>query len=306
MIDLRKPFTWEDINEQIKSQMGVSCGVRYYQSVSQAILEVSMGFQNLYSHKRQFYFHLGLGTHADEALLNLSKQGIKATDVFAEKNFDEKKTLFCILDLDDAITAEIYKNQYTLDEKIFTLNISHQLHYFEKNITQPKESEVIILNCGVNGAVALFGKRCVSLPGAVAATLSWPMEAPTIFPWPVKTENESWIKQVENEKWAEGKSILADSTKRLYDRAIIAWIDLEGEALRQTLIKEHGVKAASIESLSLSRWNELKLIAQFEKRGWSPEIFRGTLLLASELANDSDFKSKLASSVQKLRLRSKI
>ena len=84
------------------------------------------------------------------------------------------------------------------------------------------------------------------------------------------------------------------------------WIDIEGEALRQTLIKDHQISSQQVESLSLSRWNELKLIAQFEKRGWSPEMFRGTVLFSMELSADKNLVEKIEKSASTLRQRARI
>lgn len=304
MIDLRRPYSWDDINEQLKNQITTNGTVRYYQSLAQATLEVVIAFQSLYSHKRQAYISLGLGTHADEALLFLSRQGIKNSEFFSETNFDEKKTLFCLLDQDDAITAEIYGERYKLDDKIFRISIYHHLQHFEKKSMDVGETEVAIYSGGEKGAVAILGKRCATLPGVIANTLRWNTTIVGLLPWAQRAQNTTWVQDVEK-GWAGGKALLIN-TARIFDRAILTWSDLEGEALRQTLIRDHGVAAQSLESLSLSRWNELKLIPQFEKRGWTPEEFRGALLISSELSKDSQFQKKLDAAVQQTRARSQI
>jgi hypothetical protein len=298
MIDLRKPYQWEDTNDQLKGQLKTPYQVRFYQSLQQALLETVMGFQNLYSHKRQFASHIGLGTHADEAMLFLSRQGIKNLEISNELSNDEKKTIVQLLDLDDAITAEIYQNQYQIDEKLFRISISHHLHLFTKTPPTVKDTEVLIWSLP-EGAIAFHGKRCVSLPTILAPTLSC-TALPTL-PLPLKTENKAWVQQIEAQSIAGSQSLKGLSEVRTYDRAILAWTDIEAEALRQTLITDHAIPETQLEALSLSRWNELKLITQFEKRTWSPEIFRGTLILSSELSADKAVTKKIESSVTKLR-----
>jgi hypothetical protein len=182
--------------------------------------------------------------------------------------------------------------------------VSHHAHHFAQQAPQPKETEVVILSFGSLGAVALFGKRCATLPGVAASTLAWPSSAPKIFPWSEKSENAKWVQQVESENWGEGRPLLQKSSSRLSDRALLYWTDLEGEALRQLLIKDCGLNENHLESLSLSRWNEVKLITQFEKRGWSPEIFRGTVIFSTELSKNPDFKKNLETAVKKLRSQS--
>lgn len=301
MIDLRKPYQWEDTNDQLKEQLKTPYQVRFYQSLQQALLETVMGFQNLYSHKRQFASHIGLGTHADEAMLFLSRQGIKNLETSSELANDEKKTIVHLLDLDDAITAEVYQHKYQFDEKLFRISISHHLHLFSKMSPTVKDTEVLIWALP-EGAIAFHGKRCVSLPTILAPTLR--CVALPSMPLQMKTENKPWVQQTEAQSIAGSQCLKGLSTERIYDRAIIAWTDVEAEALRQTLIADHAIAEKQIEALSLSRWNELKLIAQFEKRGWSPDHFRGTLILSSDLSEDKNLPKKIEAAVTKLRSQS--
>lgn len=303
MIHLRRPGTWDDLNDQIKKTIATSHAVRFYRTTAQALLETVIGFQTLYSHKRQFYVHLGLGTHADEALLFLSRQGIKALDVFSEPTIDEKKTLFCLLDMDDAITAEIYRSRYSGDDKVFHIRLFHHLHHFEK-LPEINETDICIFHLGNQGALVLSGRRGASLPVIAASSLDSNGLAPFLWPPQKRLENQEWVRSVET-GWAEGTSFSL-STDRIYDRALLYWSDLEGEALRRILVQEAAVLPHQVESLSLSRWNELKLISQFEKRGWSAESFRGTLLLSAELSQIPDFKKKLEENVRSLRAQSQI
>lgn len=302
MIDLRKPYQWEELNDQIKAQLKTPYQVRFYQSLQQALLETLMGFQNLYSHKRQFVSNLGLGTHADEALLFLSRQGIKNLDLTADAGNDEKKTIVHLLDLDDAITAELYQNKYQLDEKLFRISVSHHHHLLKNSQLEVKETEVLIWSLP-QGALAFHGKRCVSVPTVFAPTLSYG-GVPDVRVHQ-KTENKTWVQDIESKLIANSQSLKGLSSERIYDRAILAWTDVEGEHLRQVLIKDHDVKADKIEALSLSRWNELKLIAQFEKRGWTPEQFRGVLIVSADLSQDKAFNQKIESAVLKIRKLSK-
>lgn len=301
MIDLRKPYQWEEINDQLKDQLKTPYQVRFYQSLQQALLETVMGFQNLYSHKRQFASHIGLGTHADEAMLFLSRQGIKNLELSNDQSSDEKKTIVHLLDLDDAITAEIYQNQYQIDEKLFRISISHHLHLITKTPPTVKDTEVLIWSLP-EGAIAFHGKRCVSLPTILAPTLQ--CTATPLLPVQMKTENKTWVQQLEAQSIAGSQSLKGLSEVRIYDRAIIAWVDIEAEALRQTLITDHAIAEKHVEALSLSRWNELKLITQFEKRNWSPDHFRGTLILSSDLSVDKNLPKKIESAVTKLRSQS--
>jgi hypothetical protein len=298
MIDLRKPYQWEETNDQLKERLQSPYQVRFYQTTQQALLETVIGFQNLYSHKRQFASHIGMGTHADEAMLFLSRQGIKNLELTNDLSNDEKKTIVHLLDLDDAITAEVYQEKYHLDDKLFRISVSHHLHFFKNSQPVVKDTEVLIWSLP-EGAIAFHGKRCVSVPTLHAPTLQCtPLPS---LPSSAKTENKAWVQQLESKSISGSQALKGLSNSRIYDRAILTWTDIEGEALRQTLIEDHTIAPDHLEALSLSRWNELKLIAQFEKRSWSPEQFRGTLILSAALSEDKNLTQKLETTIKKIR-----
>jgi hypothetical protein len=292
IFDFRVPYQWDEINERIKKQFNCSVPVRVYQSVSSALLETVMGIQLLYSHKKQFHHSIGTGTHAEEAFLFLAKQGIKSIDVSGTEvvEIDDKKSLCILSDVDDALTAQIY-TQRSVPEKLFNIKISHHLQHHRPTPLEPNESEILIY-AGENMAIVCLGKRAQSLHPFFSPGLSWSgiSEFDGFLP---KNENEIWVKKVEKEKWAGGEPLLSPTQERIFDRAILYWPGLDAGALRDLMIKGHETPPESIETLSLNRWHETRLVGQFEKRGHSAEILRGTLFLSSNLSDDSQFRKKL-------------
>jgi hypothetical protein len=251
-----------------------------------------MGIQLLYSHKKQFHYAIGTGTHAEEAFLFLAKQGIKSIEVSPAQpmEIDEKKSLFLLNDVDDALTAQLYVPVLTA-AKIFNIKISHHLHHFRQANFEPGENDIFIF-AGDNIAVVCLGKRSQSLHPFFSAGLSW-FGTPQFSGFIKNQEDAAWVQKVEKEKWAGGEPLLSASQTRIFDRAILYWPGLDAGALRDILIRDHQIRSEHLETLSLNRWHETRLITQFEKRGHSPEILRGTLFMSASLNGDSQFKKKL-------------
>lgn len=299
MFDFRAPYEWDEINEKVKKQLSATGSVRVYQSVSSALLEVAMGIQLLYSHKKQFHYSIGTGTHAEEALLFLAKQGIRGVEIPAPVvEIDEKKSLFLLADKDDALTAQIFTPP-TTTAKIFKITISHHEHFFKASSFDPGESDIFIYSATPQMAMAILGKRAQSLHSFFSAGLRW--DALKDFNGFIKRrEDASWVQKVEKEKWAGGEALLPAGMDRVYDRAILQWAGLDAGALRDILIRDHAVAPEHLETLSLSRWHETRLVTQFEKRGHSPQTLRGTLFMSCALGEDGGFKKKLEAAVNHL------
>lgn len=265
-----------------------------------------MSVQSIYAHKKQFYYSLGMGTHADEGVLYLARQGTKAIEFPLDQppQIDDKKTLFWLCDVDDALTAQIYQTpeNSALDGKVFRIWISHQRHYFEGLPPVVPDTDIMIYSMGsASGAcVVHFGKRAQGLQMLLAPTLHWG-SFPVIKTFDLRQENKSWVEQVEKNQWAGGVAFFEKPGPRIYDRALLVWKNCDASAIRDLLIQDHKVSPSHLEAFSLSRWNETKLIGQFEKRGYSSDVFRGALVISAELAKDTGFQKKIESVVSTLQ-----
>lgn len=280
--------------------------VRVYQSVNHALLEIGTAFQVLYSMKRQYLTSLsGLGTHADDMSVYLSRQGIKATaqDLAGSTDMlDDKKILFWIIDRDDAITGQKYVNDAKVkeDSKIFRIFVSHSLHLVHWPDSNINETDIIVLaNPENGGAIALFGRRTQNITSSLCPTLNWTSFL-NIDVFPRYQENKTWVQSIENTNWQGSSALLTNISERLYDRAIIYWKDHDASGIRDLLIKDHGISPKDVECLSLTRWLDTRVLPQFASRGWDANTFRGTLILSSRLAADTQFSNKLLKTVEKL------
>lgn len=301
---MRRPYQWDEVNDLAKAKFGFEGTVRVFQSMSQAVFEIAMAAQNLYAHKRQFFHSLGYGTHADEGLLFLARQGTKGVEftVDAVPPLDDKKTLFWLCDVDDAVTGEILHDPSTssLEAKVFRIWIHHRHHFYKPPPQAIGDNDVFVF-AGEDGlVVAHFGKRAASLQMVLAPTLKWE-SGPPLKNFPVRQEHKMWVQKIESEKWAGSESFFTAPVSRLFDRAILVWKDLDAGALRELLISKQKLAANHVEAVSLSRWNETRLLAQFEKRQVPGNVFRGTLLLSSELASEASLQIQVESAVQTLR-----
>jgi hypothetical protein len=244
-----------------------------------------------------------LGTHADEGILFLARQGTKGIDFPADQPpvIEDKKTLFWLCDVDDAITGQLYHDPATatLDNKIFRVWISHRKHFYQPPPKTIADNDIFIL-ANEGAVVAHFGKRAQGLQMLLAPTLNWESFT-TFMGFTIRTEQKSWVEILETLKPAGSHALFTDARHRLYDRVLLVWEDLDGGALRDLLIKDHQLLAQHVECVGLNRWNEAKLIPQFEKRGWDADVFRGLVIFSTALANDVGFDKKITAAVDKLR-----
>lgn len=304
IIDLRKPYQWDEINEAVKAATQFEGTAKIFQSVSQAIFEIAMSVQNLYAHKKQFYYSLGFGTHADEGILYLARQGTKGIEFPADQppTIEDKKTLFWLCDLDDALTGQLYQDEATssLDPKIFRIGVSHRTHFTQAPQKSIGDNDIRIYAADSGPVIAHFGKRAQSLQMLLAPTLKWDHLAP-FKGFEVRPEQKNAIEALEASSLAGAKAFFNAPVPRLYDRALLVWNEWDAGALREILIRDHQVPAPLIETVGLSRWNEPKLIAQFEKRGLSNETFRGLLILSAALTTETKLAQKITSAVVQLQ-----
>jgi hypothetical protein len=264
-------------------------------------MELSQGFKQLYYFKRQIYHASGFGTHFEDMMIQLSSESIATTPWVSGVAMDEKKALFCVVDADDALTAQIYQD--SLDHVTSKTNfiwIHHHTHKVRGIQDTIKDIDIHLYSLGPNLCVAHIGKRLQSLSRGAGPTLYWPKTISESVSGPV-LENRPWVETLESLCIADGKALLGPSDERLFDRALIYWCDLESSALRELLITQYHLSPNHIECLSLHRWNELRLLHQFEKRGYSHEMFRGLLLLSAELSRDPTIESKLTKACIHLR-----
>lgn len=306
MIDFRNPYVWDDLNDAVKLKLGATVPVRVYQSVHHALLEIGTSFQVLYSQKRQYLTSLAsLGTHADDMNVYLSRQGIKgvAQDPSAPiDTLDDKKILFWVFDRDDAITGQKFVGDSKLkeDSKIFRIFVSHSLHLHHWPDNNIGETDIYILaHPETGGAVAYFGRRTQNINSYLCPTLQWGYFA-NIGHFTPQAENKSWVQALESTNWQGSTTLLTNISDRIYDRAIIAWKTLDASAIRDLLIRDHGVSPLDVECLSLSRWTDTRILNQFGQKGWDANTFRGTLILSARLSKTTDFDKRLLQTVEKL------
>lgn len=280
--------------------------MRVYQSVNHALLEIGTSFQTLYSQKRQYLTSLSsLGTHAEDMNVFLSRQGIRGTvqDLSASTDaLDDKKILFWVFDRDDAITGQKYVSDSKLveDSKIFRIFVSHSLHLHSWPDNNIAETDIYILaHPNSSGAVAYFGRRTQNITSSICPTLQWSPFA-KIADFPKSSENKSWVQSLESKNWQGSTALLTNISERMYDRAVISWKNMDAGSVREILIKDHGIQPDFVECLSLSRWTDTRLIAQFAQRGWDAATYRGTLILSSQLSQIADFDKRLLQTVEKL------
>lgn len=311
MINFRNPYIWDDLNDLVKQELSSPVPVRVFQSTSHALIEIGMAFQVLYSHKRQYVNGLcSLGNHADEMSVYLSRQGVKnLSGVEASSlEIDEKKTLFSVYDVDDAITGQKYVETsfFEQDSKIFRVFVFHASHLLQWPSMNVGETDIYILHHpSTGGAVALFGRRAQNINSLFCSTLQW-SGFQKMGTFPSLLENKKWVEHLESHIPENGLKLFQTPVQRVYDRALIYWKEIDARAVYDLLIHDYQIDSNFVECLSLSRWVDTKLITQFSQRGWDAQVFRGTLILSSSLSGQGSFVDQLEKVLKKVTQISKM
>lgn len=295
------------MNQRLQQQWCLQGCVRAYQGVSHALAELGTAFAQLYSFKKQFYYQSGWGFHCEDLLVSMAGQGLQGSlwESAARQQFDDKKTLFLLADVDDALTGQIYwaESDCAHTNKNNEIWVFHSSHKKTNLPTTVPDNKIFVYSISPDFAVAHLGKKFQALPTGFAPSLAWNWCGDSISDWDTKSfvENEGWVKKIESSSLSGSEAFLNANTNRLWDRALLYWKDLDGSALRHQLIKDHGLRTHTLDTTSLAWRKDLRLLRQFEEKNVSLEILRGLVVFSPQLASVTDLPGKVESSVQKLR-----
>lgn len=319
-VDGKDPFVWDQLNQKVKTELGCESKVLVFKGLHQALFEVCLGLHLKYSHKRKIVAQIGLGDHLRDTELELAKLGVRIKDKFDEDMAkEEKATLAYIHDLDDSLNGELYNHIDTLKEisstKIFRIHIAHHLFHFKKSFVQ-KLSEFDMCICSLDRDYALvFCGDKVSLPSLSVSQL----------PWDLNKDGEklsqilnSGIKEKQKEVIAFESSLpegvkpwfTVAPARRIYDRAVIMFKDVDAFAFMELFSKEHGVnlqqpgQKGMFETSSYCRWQNDIWFNQAKYFSRTAEDMRG-LLCIDAAAIDVEFTKKFIQTFENIKSLSK-
>ncbi|UXR64541.1 hypothetical protein EZJ49_15840 [Bdellovibrio bacteriovorus] len=320
LIDVVRPETWEELNDQVKSYLGLAPRVRarVYNGLSQAVYEISQSTAQFMSHKKAIGVILGQ-TSAFEGLLGYyyketyevhTRSHMQITDVKEWVESLKKDTCFVLFSEDHPVTGELYPFAEELDrllneKRIFSFRVSHFQHFYDNSEIRPYS--VRLCSYEPQAAVAVVGERFRS-PSMMAHNMSWDgvdfvsvLEKSRVG----RTQNPLLVEQVEKDLSAVATPYFQPGQMRLTDRAVCVFKDVSAEALAQTIFQRLGVTAEEgwrqLATTNMCHWSVVKMFHHWWEPAPSLETLRGLLIIGSDFLNTKDFAKTVISSYEDIK-----
>ncbi|WP_413612530.1 hypothetical protein [Bdellovibrio sp. HCB-110] len=319
-IDVVRPESWEELNDQVKTFLGLEARlrVRSYQGIAQAVFEISQGTAQFMSHKKSIGVILGQTSVFESLLPYYYKETyevhtlshLKLTNVKEWVESLKKDTNFVLFSEDHPVTGELYPFAEELDKllnekRIFSFRVSHSQHFYEPSQLRPYTVRLCSFN--PTAAVAVLGERFRS-PSLLAQNMTWDqvhflMELTDARA--SRVANPLLVEKFEQEISSVATPYFKAGAPRLFDRAVCVFNDVSAEALAEVLFKKMGLSSeqgwSKLSSTNMCHWSVVKMFRHWWEPAPSLEELRGMLIVGPELLNTKDFAKLLISSYEEVR-----
>lgn len=319
-IDVVRPETWEELNDQVKSFLGLATRVRAraYYGIFQAVYEVSQATAQFMSHKKSIGVVLGqtslfeglLGYYYKETYEVNVRSHTQMTDVKEWVESLKKETCFVLFSEDHPVTGEVYPFAEEMDrllneKRIFAFRVSHARHFYVSEEIRPYS--VRLCSHAPDVAVALLGERFRS-PPMMAHNMAWKIDRfldQLRTARPSNGENRLIVEKLESELSSVAAPYFADGASRLYDRAVCVFAEVSAEALAGRVFKQLGLGEdegwSQLATTNMCHWSAIKMFRHWWEPTPSTETLRGLLIVGPELLNTKDFAKLLRSSYEDIK-----
>ncbi len=320
-IDVIPTEAWESLGDELKKSFagalyseGSVVQLRAYKGVGHAAFEVTHPLVQLYAHKRNIAAIKGLTPAFDFLLAQFLKEAytVQVTEhlqVGSKSTWVEqlkKDTNFVLMAEDHPITGEVFEtdelDQLLNDKKIFSVRVSHARHFQNTDEIRPYSAR--ILSFGPDLAVVIHGSK-FKVAGLTAPQMGWDKTAviQKIQRKRKRVFDQNLVQAFET-TLAEFK-FFTESTPRLYDRSLLSFPDISGEALVQEIADAMSLNKNSIEDListtNQCSWDEPYTFGKW----WIPtpvaEVLRGTVVFSAEILARKEFANLVKASYEKIK-----
>lgn len=320
LIDVVRPETWEELNDQVKSSLGLESRLRArcYNGISQAVYEISQSTAQFMSHKKSIGVILGQ-TSVFEGLLPFyyketyevhARSHVQLSDVKEWVEGLKKDTNFVLFSEDHPVTGEIYPFADELDKllnekRIFSFRVSHARHFHHALEVRPYS--VRLCSFSSQTAVAILGERFRS-PALAVQNMDW--DASTFLQdlkgeQGCRQENHLLVEKVEKELEEIATPFFSANQSRLYDRAVCVFSDVSAEALAECVFKKMGMTSEEgwrhLETTNMCHWAVVKMFRHWWDPEPSLEQLRGLLVVGPEFLSNPGFIDSVKSSYADLK-----
>ena len=307
--------SWYECNQKLIKKLGLeqsNFSLHISPGFYHALLEKIRSLAGQYMAKKKVYYIKEYSFFLKETLKSLAVDGFELLEVSLD---DFNKESF-ISGLDSSVLAIIAPQDLPLvgftfnrqdvfkkihEQKVFTLQTSHICHYYNPYPKELSPYQIQINELGLNHAIVLSGRRAQS-DSDFSASLYWDWKS-------TELALEKASKKLENKERVlsfEGNSSMKNMInvckyKRIYDRALLCWEDLDANALRQWLIGQKPELKVFITTTSLSLWGGVTAMNWLEQFEFSKKQIRGLLVLDVEILNE-ELKELILRGLDKIRL----
>lgn len=319
-IDVSRPESWEELNDQLKVQLGLDARLRArsFYGLSQAVFEVSQGAAQFMSHKKAIGVITGQ-TAVFESLLpyyykeTYEVQALAHTDLSNVQEWVEglkKDTNFVLYSEDHPVTGELYPFVEELDQalnnkRISSFRVSHNQHFYQKIDVRPYTVRLCSYN--PTAAIAVLGER-FRAPTLMVQNMNWNSSQ---FLKEVsearkgRQVNPLLVEKFETELAPFAQPFFKPGVSRIFDRAVCVFPDVSAEALAQLVFNKLGISAAEgwalMATTNMCHWSAVKMFRQWWMPQPTQEQLRGMVIIGSELLNTKDFAKLMISSYEEIK-----
>lgn len=319
-IDVTRPESWDELNDQVKMALGLgpSIRARSYQGLAQAVYEITQGTAQFMSHKKAVgvitgqtsFFESLLPFYYKETYEVQIRSHLKLDNVKEWVDSLKKDTNFVLYCEDHPVTGELYSfvdelDQLLNEKRICSFRISHARHFSETVEVRPYT--VRVCSFTPTTAVAILGERFRS-PPLVVQNMNWNAPAFLADLFVARQErqlNRLLVEQFEREIAKMVSPYFSADVARLYDRAVCVFPDVSAEALAKNLFHKLGLSEnegwQKLSTTNMCHWSTVKMFSHW----WEPtpalEQLRGLLIVGVDLLNIKDFAKLVISSYEDIK-----
>lgn len=309
---------WEKLNDQLKIQFSLPAEntAKIYKGMAHAVFEIAQGTAQFLSHKRSLgvvkgqtpYFDSLLPYFYKEVFAVQSISHLALSDPEAWVNGLKKDTVFVLFSEDHPVTGELYSYDH-LDEllnekKIYSFRISHFRHFYEKVSLRPYSVRMCYLNNDFT--VAFCGERYKTSP-LMAPQMSWSSSEclDAIHKIHFSPQNQNSVESFEQSFSEIAKPWFTKPTPRLFERALLRFPEVNGEALLQRLFDHLQVDPSkyykTMDTTNLCRWHHFKTFSGWWEPKPSTEDLESLLIIDSDWLASKDFAKLVKTTYEEIK-----
>ncbi|WP_413577392.1 hypothetical protein ACLVWU_03585 [Bdellovibrio sp. HCB290] len=318
-IDVVRPESWDELNDSLKTQMGLPdpLRARAYKGIAHAVFEITQGSAQFMAHKKAIGYIKGQTPVFDHLLPYYYKETyevsllshLQVQDVRAWVDGLKKDTNFVVFAEDHPVTGELYPFVDELDKilnekRIYSFRISHANHFHN----QPQIRPYSVRLCSVSKelAVAVLGER-FRCPPMMVQSMEWNhAEAlqEALLASQGRKLNPALIGTFESALSDVAQPYFNSEQSRLYDRAVVVFKDTSAEALAEKTFAKLGISNeegwCEVDSTNMCHWSGVKMFSSWWEPKPSNEVLRGLLVAGPEILQNPQFVKALRESYQEL------